>query len=62
MSGYWKFNASLLDEKDFQDQLELMLRQELRGTFLEKVGWLKLRIELDLLLPTILAAQRTLKV
>ena len=26
MSGYWKFNASRLDVKDFWDQIELMLR------------------------------------
>ena len=25
MSGYWKFNSSLLGVTDFQDQLELML-------------------------------------
>ena len=25
--GYWKVNASLLDEKDFQDQLEVMSKR-----------------------------------
>ena len=34
MSGYWKFNTSLLDEKDFQDQIELTQRQELAGTII----------------------------
>ena len=29
MTGYWKFNSSLLDERDYQSQLELMLNQEL---------------------------------
>ena len=29
MSNYWKFNSSLLDEKDFRNQLELILKWEL---------------------------------
>ena len=31
MSGYWKFNLSLLAEADFQNQLELPIKRELTG-------------------------------
>ena len=31
MSGYWKFNSSLLAAYDFQNQLELMIKRELTG-------------------------------
>ena len=34
MSGFWYFNSSLLDEKDFRDLLELMIKQELTGAIL----------------------------
>ena len=61
MSGFWKFNSSLLDEKDFRDQQELMWKRELMGAI---IGGTPLRIELDPFLPTIvgyLAEQRRLK-
>ena len=35
MSGYWKFNTSKMDEKDFQDQLEQMLKWELMGAIIK---------------------------
>ena len=35
LSGYWIFNLSLY-EKDFQDQLELMLKRELMGAMIDK--------------------------
>ena len=38
-SVYWKFNESLLDEKDFQDQIELMLKQELTSDIIGN-SWL----------------------
>ena len=34
MSGYWKFNSSLLGEDDFRNQLQLMLKQELLGVII----------------------------
>ena len=39
MSGDWKFNASLLDEKNFQDQLDLMPKQELTGAIIGNSWW-----------------------
>ena len=49
MSGYWNFNASLLDE-NFQDQLELILNLKLASVII--VDGLSLMIKLDPLLPT----------
>ena len=34
MSGYWKFNSSLLAEDDFLNQLELMIKRELTGAIM----------------------------
>ena len=34
MSGYWKFNSSLLAEADFRNQLELMIKRELTGAIM----------------------------
>ena len=31
MSGYWKFNSSLLADDDFRNQLELIIKRELTG-------------------------------
>ena len=39
MSGYWKFNSSLLAEDDFQNQLELMIKQELTGAIIGNRWW-----------------------
>ena len=39
MSSYWEFNTSLLDEKVFLDQLELMLKQELTGVIIGNSWW-----------------------
>ena len=39
LSRYSKFNGSLLDEKDFQDLLELILKGELTGAITEN-SWL----------------------
>ena len=39
MFGFWKFNSSLLDEKDFRDQLELMLKRELMGAIIDNNWW-----------------------
>ena len=50
MSGYWKFNSSLLAEDDFRNQLELMIKRELSGAI---IGRVTLRIVLDPLLLTI---------
>ena len=36
MSGYWKFNSSLLAEDDFRNQLELMIKRELTGGYYGK--------------------------
>ena len=43
ISGHWKFNSSLLDWKDFQDQLELMLKRELLGAIIGNSWWGKLK-------------------
>ena len=34
MFGYWKFNSSLWDKKDFRKQLELILKRELSGVII----------------------------
>ena len=39
MSGYWKFNSSLLAEDDFQKQLELMIKRELTGAIMGNRWW-----------------------
>ena len=52
MSGYWKFNSSLLAEDDFRNQLELMIKRELTGAIMGNRWWANLRIALDPLLPT----------
>ena len=43
MSGLRKFNSSLLDEKDFRDQLELMLKWELMAAIIANKWWGKLK-------------------
>ena len=39
MSGYWKFNSSLLAEDDFRNQLELMIKRELTGAMMGNRWW-----------------------
>ena len=39
MSGYWKFNSSLLDKKDFRYQLELILKWELSVAIIGNSWW-----------------------
>ena len=39
MSGYWKFNSSLLGEDDFRNQLKLMLKRELSGAIIGNRWW-----------------------
>ena len=39
MSGYWKFNSSLLAEDDFRNQLELMIKRELTGAIMGNRWW-----------------------
>ena len=39
MSGYWKFNSSLLAKDDFWNQLELMIKQELTGAIMGNRWW-----------------------
>ena len=39
LSGYWKFNSSLLGEDDFQNQLEIMIKQELSGAIIGNRWW-----------------------
>ena len=43
MSAYWKFNSSLSDEKDFQDQLEIMVKRELTDAIIRNGLWAKLK-------------------
>ena len=39
MSGYWKFNSSLLAEDDFRNQLELMIKRELTEPIIGNRWW-----------------------
>ena len=39
MSGYWKFNSSLLAEDDFWNQLKLMIKRELTGAIIGNRWW-----------------------
>ena len=43
MSGYWKFNSSLLAEADFRNQLELMIKWELTGAIMGNRWWANLK-------------------
>ena len=43
MSGYWKFNSSLLAEADFRNQLELMIKRELTGAIMGNRWWANLK-------------------
>lgn len=43
MSEYWKFNISLLDEKDFQDHLLLALMQELPEAVVGSKQWARIK-------------------
>lgn len=39
MTGYWKFNTSLLDVKGFRDQLLATIQRELTGSVLGNRWW-----------------------
>ena len=43
MSGYWKFNSSLLAEADFRNQLELTIKRELTGAIMGNRWWANLK-------------------
>ena len=43
MSGYWKLNASLLEDKNFQNQLELIFKRELTGAIIGNSWWAKFK-------------------
>ena len=43
MSGYWKFNSSLLAEADFRNQLELTIKRELTGVIMGNRWWANLK-------------------
>ena len=43
MSGYWKFNLSLLAEADFRNQLELTIKRELTGAIMGNRWWANLK-------------------
>ena len=43
MSGYWKFNASLLEDKNFQDRLAILIQRELTGAILGNHFWSHLK-------------------
>ena len=43
MSGYWKFNLSLLAEADFRNQLELTIKWELTGAVMGNRWWANLK-------------------
>ena len=39
LSGYWKFNSSLLGEDDFRNQQELMLKREMSEVIIGNRWW-----------------------
>ena len=43
MSGYWKFNSSLLAEADFRNQLELTIKRELTGAITGNRWWANIK-------------------
>ena len=43
MTGYWKFNSSLIAEFDFRNQLELMIKQELTRAIMGNGWWANLK-------------------
>ena len=43
MSGYWKFNLSLLAEADFRNELELTIKRELTGAIMGNRWWANLK-------------------
>ncbi len=43
MSGYWKFNAFSLVEKNFQDQLELTLKTKLTVAIIRNSWWIYIK-------------------
>ena len=43
MSGYWKFNLSLLAEADFRNQLELTIKRELTAAIIGNRCWANLK-------------------
>ena len=43
MSGYWKFNSSLLAKADFRNQLELTMKRELTGAIMGNRWWSNLK-------------------
>lgn len=43
MAGYWKFNMSFLNVKDFRDQLLLIIQQELACSVFGDKLWVHLK-------------------
>ena len=48
MTGYWKLNAALLAEKNFQDQLTLIIKKELTGSVMGNKWWMNLKDKIRL--------------
>lgn len=46
MTGYWKFNRLLFDEKDFPDQILLTLMRELKFAVVGNKSWAHLKSDI----------------
>lgn len=43
MAGHWNFNLSLLDRRDFEQQLTRLVQRELVGAVIESMWWERLK-------------------
>ena len=43
LAGYWKFNTSLLEIRDFRDRLESLIQRALVGAVTENRWWVSLK-------------------
>ena len=51
LAGYWKFNTSLLEIRDFRDRLESLIQRALVGAVTGNRWWDLLNIGLEISLP-----------
>ena len=43
LAGYWKFNSSLLEIRDFRDRLKSLIKRALVGAVIGNRGWISLK-------------------
>ena len=46
LSGYWKFNTSLLEIRDFRDRLESLIKRALMRAVTGNRGWFSLKYKI----------------